>query len=65
MNFWTDRWSGDLAYPVLYNLATNRAASVDSLLIRQGVGGKRSWVVCFIRVPNDWETEMEIVDDFF
>ena len=69
MKFWTDQWSGDLplhlAYPVLYNLATNRAAPLDSLLIRQGMGGKRSWVVCFIRVPNDWETEMEIVDDFF
>ena len=62
MKFWTDRWSGDLAYPVLYNLATNRVASVDSLLIRQGVGGRRSWDVRFIRVPNDWE--MEMVDDF-
>ena len=44
MKFWTDQWSGDLplhlAYQVLYNLATNRAASVDSLLIRQGVGGQ-------------------------
>ena len=51
-----------MAYPVLYNLATNRVASVDSLLIRQGVGGRRSWDVSFIQVPNDWE--MEMVDDF-
>ena len=62
VKFWTDRWSGDLAYPVLYNLATNRVASVDSLLIRQGVGGRRSWDVSFIQVPNDWE--MKMVDDF-
>ena len=44
------------------NLATNRVASVDSLLIRQGMGGRRSWDVSFIQVPNDWE--MEMVDDF-
>ena len=66
VKFWNNRWSGDLplhlAYPVLYNLATNRVASVDSLLIRQGVGGRRSWDVSFIQVPNDWE--MKMVDDF-
>ena len=43
------------------NLATNRVASVDSLLIRQGVGGRRSWDVRFIRVPNDWEMEMVMI----
>ena len=35
VKFWTDRWCGDLplhlAFPVLYNIATNKAAFVDYL----------------------------------
>ena len=52
-----------MAFPVLYNIATNREASVDSSLIRQGVGDRRDWNVRFNRGPNDWE--VELVDDSF
>ena len=58
VKFWIDRWCGDLplhlAFPVLYNFATNRAASIDSSLICQGAWGRRTCDVCFIRGPNDW-----------
>lgn len=67
VKFWIDRWCGDLplrlAFLVLYSIATNRAASVDSSLIRQEVGDRRGWDVHFIWSPNDWE--VELVDDFF
>ena len=67
VKFWIDRWCGDLplrlAFLVLYNIATNREASVDSSLIRQGVGDRRDWNVRFNRGPNDWE--VELVDDSF
>ena len=52
-----------LAFLVLYNIATNRAASVDSSLICLGERDKRSWDVRFIQGPNDWEAD--VVDDFF
>ena len=65
--FWIDHWCGDLplhlAFPVLYNIATNRAVYVDSFLIRQGARDMKNWDVRFIKGPNDWE--MELVDDFF
>ena len=42
VKFWTNRWCGDLslqlAFPVLYNFAANREASVESSLICQGAG---------------------------
>ena len=67
MKFWIDRWCGDLpphlAFPTLYNFATNREASVESSLICQGAGDRRTWDVRFIRGPNDWEAD--VVDDFF
>ena len=67
VKFWTDRWCGDLplhlAFPVLYNFVANKAASVDSSLICQGVGDRKTWDVCFIRGPNDWE--VDVMDDFF
>ena len=67
VKFWIDWWCGDLplrlAFPVLYNIATNREASVDSSLIRQEVGDRRDWNVRFNRDPNDWE--VELMDDFF
>ena len=67
VNFWTDRWCGDLslqlAFPVLYNFAANREASVESSLICQGAGDGRTWDVCFNRGPNDWEAD--VVVDFF
>ena len=67
VKFWTDRLCRDLplhlAFPILYNIATNKAALVDSSLICQGERDKRSWDVCFIWCPNDWEAN--VVDNFF
>ena len=67
VKFWTDRWCGELpfrlAFSVFYNIATNKAAFVDSSLIRQGVGERRDWNVHFNRGPKDWEAEL--VDDSF
>ena len=67
VKFWTDRWCGDiplhLAFPTLYNFAANKEASVESPLICQGAGDRRTWDVRFIRGPNDWEAD--VVDDFF
>ena len=52
VKFWIDRWCGDLplhlAFLVLYNFSTNIAASIDSSLIWQGAGDRRSWDVHFI-----------------
>ena len=62
VKLWKDRWCGDLplqlAFPVLYNFAANREASVESSLIGQGVGVRRTWDVCFIQGPNDWEADV-------
>ena len=67
VKFWTDRWCGDLslqlAFPVLYNFAANKEASVESSLICQGAGDRRTWDVRFIRGPDDWEAD--VVNDFF
>ena len=67
VKFWTDRWCGDLslqlAFPVLYNFAANREASVESSLICQGARDGRTWDVHFNRGPNDWEAD--VVVDFF
>ena len=67
VKLWKDRWCGDLllnlAYPVLYNFAANKEASVQSSLICQGAGDRRTWGVHFIRGPNDWEAD--VMDDFF
>ena len=67
VKFWIDRWCGDLpphlAFPTLDNFVANREASVESSLICQGTGDRRTWDVRFIRGPNDWEAD--VVDDFF
>ena len=66
VKFWTDKWCGDLlhlVFLVLYNFAANREASVESSLICQGAGDRRTWDVYFIRGPNDWE--VDVGDDFF
>ena len=67
VKFWTDQWCGDLslhlAFLVLYNIAANKATSVDSYLICQGVRDRRTWDVRFIQSPNDWEAD--VVNDFF
>uniref|UniRef100_A0A7N2QZ21 Reverse transcriptase zinc-binding domain-containing protein n=1 Tax=Quercus lobata TaxID=97700 RepID=A0A7N2QZ21_QUELO len=47
----------------LYNFAANKEAFVESSLICQGAGDRRTWDVRFIRGPNDWEAD--VVDDFF
>ena len=52
-----------MVFPVLYNFATNKEASIESSLICQEAGNRRTWDVRFISGPNDWEAE--VVDDFF
>ena len=62
VKFWTNRWCGDfplqLAFPVLYTFAAKKEASVESSLLCQGEGNRRTWDVRFIRGPN-------VVVDFF
>ena len=57
MKFWIDRWCGylpfHLAFPVLYNFAANKEASIESSLICQGAGDRRTRDVRFIQGPND------------
>ena len=66
VRLWTDQWCGDsslkLTYLVVYGIASNKGASVVSSLERLGIEKRRSWDVCFIRRPNDWE--MGDVDAF-
>ena len=67
VKFWTNRWCGDLplylAFLILYNFAASKEAFVETSLMCQGAGNKRTWGVCFIRGPNDWEAD--VMDDFF
>ena len=48
VKFKTDKWCGDLplhlAFPILYNFAANREASIESSLICQGAGDRRTWM---------------------
>lgn len=46
----------------MYEIASNREASVASSLERLGTEAQRSWKVLLLRNPNDWETG--VVDDF-
>ena len=46
----------------MYGIASNKEASVASSLEWLGIEKRRSWDVCFIRRPNDWE--MGVVDEF-
>ena len=66
VKFWTDRWCGDsplqLTFPVVFGIASNKAACVASCLERLGIEKRRSWDVRFIWRPNDWE--MGFVDEF-
>ena len=66
MKFWTNRWCGDspfqLTFPAVFGIASNKAASMASCLERLVIEEWRSWDVCFIRTPNDWE--IGVVDDF-
>ena len=56
---WTDHWCGNsplqLTFPSVYEIASNKEASVASSLERLGIEDRRSWNVHFIRRPNDWE----------
>ena len=51
-----------MAYPVLYNFAANREASIQSSLTCHGVRDRRIWDVHFNRGPNDWEAD--VADEF-
>ena len=66
LKFWYDCCCGDQslkeAYPILYDIAIDKEASVDSSLIRPGVGERRIWDVRFFHDLNNWE--LEIVVDF-
>ena len=66
VKFWTGRWCGDsplqLTFPIVFGIASNKAACVASCLERLVIEEWRSWDVCFIRRPNDWK--IGVVDDF-
>ena len=66
VKFWIGWWCGDLplqlTFPVVFEIASNREASMASSLKQLGIEERRSWDVCFIRRPNDWE--MGVVDEF-
>ena len=57
VKFWTNKWCGDLplqlAFSTLYTFAANKEASVESSLLFQGAGNRRTWDVRFIRGPYD------------
>ncbi len=59
--FWIDRWCGDRplkdGFPDLYDCASNRQATIDSILIRSASGSRADWNVQFVRNFNDWEVE--------
>ncbi|XP_075665589.1 uncharacterized protein LOC142635288 [Castanea sativa] len=59
VKLWTDQWCGDspfhLIFPSVYEIASNKEASVASSLDRLGIEERRSWSVQFIQRPNDWE----------
>ena len=42
-----------LAFSTLYTFAANKEASVESSLLFQGAGNRRTWDVRFIRGPYD------------
>ena len=66
VKFWTNWWCGDsplqLTFPVGYEIALNKEASVAFSLEWLGIEERRSWDICFIQRPNDWE--MGGVDEF-
>ena len=66
VKFWIDWWCENLplqlAFPVVYGIATNREASMDSSLERLRIKEQRNWNVLLIQEPND--QEMGVVDEF-
>jgi hypothetical protein len=61
IRFWIDRWCGDRplmdVFPDLYVCASNRQATIDSILTRSASGSRSDWNVQFVRNFNDWEVE--------
>ena len=59
--FWLDCWCGDQslkeAFLVLYDIATDQEALVESLSVWHHEEEKRSWDVQFHRALNDWELD--------
>jgi hypothetical protein len=59
IRFWFDRWCGDRplkdAFPELFGCATNRHATVASLLLQSASGSRPTWNITFVRNFNDWE----------
>ena len=57
VKFWHDCWCGDqplqMTFPVLYELAIDKEASVALSLPRQREGERRTWDVRFTRDSND------------
>jgi hypothetical protein len=61
IRFWIDRWCGERplkdVFPDLYACASNRQATIHSILIRSASGSRSDWNVHFVRNFNDWEVE--------
>jgi hypothetical protein len=61
IHFWIERWCGDRPlkdiFPDLYACASNRQATIDSILSHSALGSRSDWNVQFIRNFNDWEVE--------
>ena len=57
VRLWHDRWCGDVilkeAYPVLYECASNQAATIDEVVVRDN--DRMEWNVIFKQNFNDWE----------
>ena len=61
IRFWIDRWCGDSplkdVFLDLYAYASNRQATIDSILIRSASGSRFDWNVHFVCNFNDWEVK--------
>jgi hypothetical protein len=59
VRLWHDRWCGDVSlkdsFPVLYACASNKAATISEVLVREN--GWVDWWVSFVRNFNDWELD--------
>ena len=59
VRLWHDKWCGDVtlkeSFPVLYDCASNQAATISEVLVREN--GRVAWNVTFARNFNDWELD--------
>lgn len=59
IHLWHDRWCGERtlkeAFPDLFDYASTREATIESVLLRQN--GGIDWNVSFVRNFNEWEME--------